>query len=191
MGLARADGLDAVVLREATRRAGVTPRAAYRHFKDHNSFVSAVAAEALGELSARLEASVAADGPPVERLVALGRAYIDFAVEQPGLFDVAMFSVSDIKAPVPNGPGSPYQVLLGVINEFVDAGLISSDQVVETASVAWSAVHGFACLVVRGPLRSVKEERVDALAEFLTRHIASSLAVSSSMDPTRRADKNG
>ena len=40
--LARAGGPDAVVLREATRRAGVVPNAAYRHFASRWELLQAV-----------------------------------------------------------------------------------------------------------------------------------------------------
>src|ERR1700760_1923807 len=45
--LARAGGPDAVVLREATRRAGVVPNAAYRHFADRDELLAAVCAAAM------------------------------------------------------------------------------------------------------------------------------------------------
>src|SRR5271163_1865713 len=42
--LARGGGPDAVVLREATRRAGVVPNAAYRHFASRHELLQAVRA---------------------------------------------------------------------------------------------------------------------------------------------------
>ncbi|TFI49649.1 TetR/AcrR family transcriptional regulator, partial [Diaphorobacter sp. DS2] len=50
VALAREGGPAAVVLREATRRAGVVPNAAYRHFQNHQALLEAVRAEALSEL---------------------------------------------------------------------------------------------------------------------------------------------
>ena len=45
--LARQGGPDAVVLREATRRAGVAPNAAYRHFANRDDLLAAVRAAVL------------------------------------------------------------------------------------------------------------------------------------------------
>ena len=45
--LARQGGPDAVVLREATRRAGVAPNAAYRHFANRDDLLGAVRAAAV------------------------------------------------------------------------------------------------------------------------------------------------
>src|SRR5260370_12462160 len=58
--LARAGGPDAVVLREATRRVGVVPNAAYRHFADRDALLAEVCVAAMDELAGRMHAQVAA-----------------------------------------------------------------------------------------------------------------------------------
>src|SRR5262245_43805131 len=94
--LARAGGPDAVVLREATRMVGVVPNAAYRHFADRDELLAAVCAAALRELADRMAAGVARVrgkyGDPAaagRRMRAVGRAYLAFAREEPGLFATA------------------------------------------------------------------------------------------------------
>src|ERR1700744_1570659 len=57
--LARDGGPSAVVLREATRRAGVSPNAAYRHFSSHGDLLHAVRAAALSSLALAIEAEIA------------------------------------------------------------------------------------------------------------------------------------
>ena len=51
IALAQAGGPDAVLLREATRRAGVVPNAAYRHFASRLELVRAVRIAALSRLA--------------------------------------------------------------------------------------------------------------------------------------------
>ena len=58
--LARTGGPAAVTLREATRAAGVSPNAAYRHFADRDTLVRAVAREAQLALAAAITARVEA-----------------------------------------------------------------------------------------------------------------------------------
>src|SRR5262245_46173625 len=60
--LARSGGPDAVVLREATRRAGVVPNAAYRHFADRAALLQAVRAAALAALAVAMEVELATLG---------------------------------------------------------------------------------------------------------------------------------
>ena len=55
IALAREGGPTAVVLREATRQAGVAPNAAYRHFANHQALFDAVRAHALGALAQAIE----------------------------------------------------------------------------------------------------------------------------------------
>src|SRR3989475_12236049 len=58
LALAREGGPQAIVLREATRRAGVAPNAAYRHFANRQALFDAVRAAALGALAAAIEAEM-------------------------------------------------------------------------------------------------------------------------------------
>src|SRR3954469_832111 len=57
--LARSGGPDAVVLREATRRAGVVPNAAYRHFASRHDLLQAVRSAALSSLAVAMEKDLA------------------------------------------------------------------------------------------------------------------------------------
>src|SRR3954469_20406471 len=96
--LARSTGPDGVVLREVARRAGVSHNAAYRHFEDRAALLAEVADRAMAELEKAMRAradAVAATEPAeraVHRLGETGRAYVDFAITEPGLFAVAFTS---------------------------------------------------------------------------------------------------
>src|SRR5438309_11640037 len=57
--LARNGGPDAVVLRAATRRAGVVPNAAYRHFASRDDLLRAVRSAALSALAIAIETELA------------------------------------------------------------------------------------------------------------------------------------
>src|SRR5262249_11489670 len=61
--LARTGGPDAVVLREATRRAGVVPNAAYRHFAGRSALLQAVRAASLSALAVAMETELASLDP--------------------------------------------------------------------------------------------------------------------------------
>src|ERR1700677_308716 len=76
IALAREGGPDAIVLREATRRAGVAPNAAYRHFSSHSDLLQAVRAAALSSLALAIEAEIASlrrSKPPAESARAMLR----------------------------------------------------------------------------------------------------------------------
>ena len=91
--LARAGGPSGVVLREATRRAGVASNAAYRHFASHADLLQAVRAAALSSLALAIEAEIAVvprsrrkESSARGALRAVGVAYLKFALTETGLF---------------------------------------------------------------------------------------------------------
>src|SRR6185312_1207050 len=91
VALARDGGPDAVVLREATRRAGVVPNAAYRHFASRQALLAAVRAAALSAVAAAMEAELATLRPGRRRadfaragVRAIGTGYLRFAQAETG-----------------------------------------------------------------------------------------------------------
>src|ERR1700724_3206758 len=90
--LAREGGPDRVILREAARAAGVSHSAAYRHFADREALLAEVSRFARDELAAEMRRRVNRTMDPRRRLRAVGTAYIDFALTEPGLFRTAFTS---------------------------------------------------------------------------------------------------
>jgi len=165
--LARAGGPDAIVLREATRRAGVVPNAAYRHFASRQELLMAVRAYALSALAIAMETEMAAleEKPGSAEfargcLRAVGLGYLSFAHAEPGLFRTA-FSVplNDGAEPDPARAGrsglNPFQLLGAALDRLVDTGILPPERRLGAEYLAWSAVHGLAVLFTDGPLRSL------------------------------------
>ena len=177
--LARGGGPDAVVLREATRRAGVVPNAAYRHFASRDDLLQAVRAFALSSLALAMETEQS--GLPRRRrpadvargsLRAVGAGYLRFAQEETGLFRTA-FSVADAVEgdtdPAKAGASglNPFELLGAALDLMVDAGLLPATRRPGAEYLAWSAVHGMALLIIDGPLRQVDPRQLQALAQRL------------------------
>ncbi len=177
VALARAGGPDAVVLREATRRAGVVPNAAYRHFANREALLQAVRAAALAALANAMEAELARLPPgwgaardARARLRATGLAYVRFALDETGLFRTA-FSVpaaqpgtADPAAASVSGL-NPFQMLGAILDQMVAAGVLPAERRPAAEYLAWSAVHGLAMLAIEGPLRRLSHAEVEALAQ--------------------------
>jgi AcrR family transcriptional regulator len=177
--LAREGGPDAIVLREATRRAGVVPNAAYRHFASHHELLQAVRAAALSSLALAIEDEIARLGPSKRSahfaratLRAVGTGYLKFAVTETGLFRTA-FSVpdpveSDVDAAKTGKSGlNPFQLLGSALDMMVKARALPAARRPAAEYLAWSAVHGLAFLVIDGPLSGKPAGDVQALAERL------------------------
>lgn len=157
IALAREGGPDRVVLREAARAAGVSHAAAYRHFTDRDALLAEVAAHARTQLAKAMLARVDRAEGPFDRLGAVGTAYIDFAMTEPGLFRTAFTSHPATDASPPTNSLEPYHVLSGVLDEAQAAGLLGPDQREGAEIAAWSAVHGLAELLLDGPLPTTPE----------------------------------
>ncbi|MFX8856410.1 TetR/AcrR family transcriptional regulator, partial [Acinetobacter baumannii] len=65
LALAKELGPDGVTVREAARRAGVSPGAPFRHFSDRTALMTAVAEEAMAKLRENVEQEVPARGAPL------------------------------------------------------------------------------------------------------------------------------
>ncbi|WP_216892474.1 TetR/AcrR family transcriptional regulator [Nocardia alni] len=178
VAFAREGGPDKVILREAARVAGVSHSAAYRHFADREGLLAAVSHVARSELSAKMRQAIDNADDPVLRLAAVGTAYIDFALTEPGLFRTAFdshpdCSISD-EGPQTTGKfgsqpdgAEPFEVLGQVLDEAQSAGLLAPERRPGAAIAAWSAVHGLASLLVDGPLSTSRTDVEFALGEVL------------------------
>lgn len=177
--LARQGGPDAIVLREATRRAGVVPNAAYRHFASRQDLLQAVRASALSSLAMAMEAEMAAipaEAPPADRarasLRAVGIGYLQFALAETGLFRTA-FSVPDNveddidPAKAGNSGLNPFELLGAALDGWVEAGLLPAERRPGAEYIAWSSVHGLAVLLIDGPLRSRAKEQAAVIGQRL------------------------
>jgi AcrR family transcriptional regulator len=177
--LARTGGPEAVVLRAATRAAGVAPNAAYRHFADRDALLVAVALHAQARVATAMEHELAQIGEhpdPVSRaraaLRAVGTGYLHFARAEPGLFRTAFSVNADLRHaadPAGRGPGgrTPFELLGDALDGLVAAGGLAPDQRRGADLLAWSAVHGLATLLLTGPLRSLDAATVEALDQRL------------------------
>ena len=83
-------GAEAVSVREAARRAGVSPGAPFRHFPTRDALMQAVAEEAQRRFRAEIEAALAEAGPgdPLARFRCLGLAYLRWAMRNPTHFEI-------------------------------------------------------------------------------------------------------
>jgi len=176
--MARAGGPDAVVLREATRQAGVSPNAAYRHFASQSALLDAVRSACVSRLALAIEEEMKNCQPGRDpktfarkSLRAVGMGYLRFAMKEPGMFRTA-FSVPPRVHPAdPANTGSmgltPFQLLSLALDRMKDSGMLKAKAREGAEYLAWSAVHGLALLVLEGPLHEMPPQIVLALGERL------------------------
>jgi AcrR family transcriptional regulator len=83
-------GVEHVSVREAAKRAGVSPAAPFRHFSTKTALMTAVAEQAMDRLTAAVETAVreVAGESPLVRFEAIGRAYLGWASANPTHFQI-------------------------------------------------------------------------------------------------------
>ena len=179
LDLARSGGADAVVLREATRRVGVVPNAAYRHFASRHELLQAVRSAALSALAISMETELARvrhSRNPAEyaraRLRAIGTAYLRFAQDEAGLYRTA-WAIPDASpgtadpAKAGNSGPHPFQLLGAALDQLVQAGVLSPERRPGAEYLAWAAVRGLAMLIIDGPLRRLSRKQTDEIGQRL------------------------
>ena len=88
--LAEEGGPEAVSVREAARRAGVSPGAPFRHFESRNALMTAVAEEAQRRFRAEIDAALAGApaNDPLKCFRSFGLAYLRWAMKNPAHFEI-------------------------------------------------------------------------------------------------------
>jgi AcrR family transcriptional regulator len=142
-------------LTEAARRAGVSVAAPYRHFADKADLLATVAEQGFVELHDALTAATDLTAEPTRQVIALGRAYVRWAVTHPDHYQV-MFGGETVKAEHPGlllAGGAAFGDMLDAITRCQQSGMMSGQDPLEIAGPLWSLIHGIASLSSGGDLK--------------------------------------
>jgi AcrR family transcriptional regulator len=175
-------GVDGFTLREAARRAGVSPAAPAHHFKDAKGLLTEVALLGFREFGDALEAADRAGGAdPARRLREQAIAYVNFALKYPARFQL-MFrddKHDHANAGFRSAATRSYGILEGAIRAATNtpAGQELTPQSHGLLLAVWSIVHGFSHLALgrglhvpgQGPLTD--ETVLKSVLPLMLRHL--------------------
>lgn len=136
-------GLGSFSLREVARRAGVSHAAPGYHFGDVGGLLTSVAIEGFDVLHREISSAAAGIADPIERLQAIGRAYVRVGVDFPAHCEV-MFRADVIDATDPRLQAAghrAYAVLESTVADIAAQHNPSLD-VSSAARLCWSMVQG-------------------------------------------------
>ena len=167
--IVEADGPDALSLRGLARDLGVSAPALYDHIRSKDDLLRQVAAAGYAELASRW--SMLAEVDVVERLRASSHAYVAFALERPGLFQV-MFR---FRPALVEGPGEVedptatalFEQALVTIEQAVADGRLGGAPPLELALGLWAATHGVAVVLSMSPELTKETWLVDLVVDGL------------------------
>ena len=167
-------GAEAVSVREAARRAGVSPGAPFRHFPSRDALMQAVAEEAQRRFRAEIEAALAEApaGDPLARFRCLGLAYLRWAMRNPTHFEVIssrrLFD-HDKSANVSRDNAGLIDLTERTLAEAFAAGQLRSDDLKAVQIAGRALVYGFARMNIDGhfPRWGVDSADVERTAESI------------------------
>lgn len=144
-------GPDALTLREIARRAGVSHGAPRRYFPTHQALLAAIAREGYRRLAGLVEETIVGASAPRAAVLALGRRYVEFAREEPGMF--ALMFRHDLLRGNQIGLRETSTPLFGVLVDLLKRAAVPDPPT--TAAALWAALHGIAQLWQWGSLQVV------------------------------------
>jgi AcrR family transcriptional regulator len=166
------DGYEGVSMRKIAQKIEYSPGSIYTYFADKDAIFYALHVEGFGLLYEK-QLSVQSINNPRERLIAHGRVYIKFALENQQYYDI-MFIMrgpidiinKDEERDWMHGQRS-YDLLKRNVSECQSAGMFKNQDVESVAFFLWSAVHGIASLVIRrGPgIKKMANQEIDKVIE--------------------------
>lgn len=174
--LLREGGVEALSLRKLAELNGVSRAAPYHHFADKQALLAAVAEQGFAELSGLLHGVV--DNEQValeERLHQAVLGYLDFALEQPALYEL-MFGQALWQAASPTGLASStaqfQRAAKDCFRQYVhlferlQLPATNSQPPLRSAQLLWATLHGLAQLSRNG-LFGKREDLAEIAAHAL------------------------
>ena len=167
-------GAESVSVREAARRAGVSPGAPFRHFASRDALMAAVAEEAQRRFRAEIERALAkapADDP-LQRFRCLGLAYLRWAIRNPTHFEVISsrrFFDHDKSATVSADNAEVIGLTERILQDAHAGGQLGTSDLKQVLIGGRALVYGFARMAIDGhfPRWGVAPAEADRTAESI------------------------
>jgi len=147
-------GFEATTIRNIAEKIEYSPSTIYQHFKDKNEIFYTIHSEAFAELVRYLNASEMHKNP-MDQLIALGQIYVQFAMENPELYDLMFI----MEAPIDflnyledtnwiEGK-TAFDYLKSIIANCIKQGLIIETDLESLSYLVWSTVHGLVTISIK------------------------------------------
>ncbi|HET9951840.1 MAG TPA: TetR/AcrR family transcriptional regulator [Candidatus Eisenbacteria bacterium] len=149
------EGYESVTMRAIAERIELTPTAIYHHFKNKSALLTELCQADFQKLAQHFNAS-AVPADPVERILAIGEAYLYFAEKHPSQYRFMFMTVipdpeldEDYVATTRGNPErDAYAFLREACREAIEAGRLRPEMKNpdEVAQMLWGGVHGMISL---------------------------------------------
>jgi AcrR family transcriptional regulator len=161
-------GIDALSLRGAAQLAGVSHAAPYRHYRDKEALISAIAERGFRLLTAKMRAQLEQSGARKagRKLVALGVGYVMFGLDHPAYLQLifgGFRSRTDIPPELAAAGEEAYLLLRDTVAAGIESGELAKGDVDDVALACWSIVHGLSMLLIHGAVPKPETRQLEVV----------------------------
>ncbi len=163
-------GVDKTSIRNIADKIEYSPGIIYHYFKDKSEIFHALHQQGFSMMNDRM-VPLFSVSDPMERLKAMGRNYVDFALQNPGMYDLMFIKVTPMDHIQDEGiekwkEGSQtFNGLRTTIADCIKAGYFKDQEVEPLAYMVWSTVHGLASLKIRNRCEVVNPDYQNTIVE--------------------------
>lgn len=148
-------GYEHFSLRKVAERISYSPTTIYLYFRDKDDLLFTVVDEGFERFGQQLAAAEASTEDPWERLIALGRAYVTFGLQNPVYYQLMFIQRTDFLTHPHAGESQPriagFQMLRQAVQRAIDAGVLRPGDAQSYSDVLWALVHGMVSLAISFP----------------------------------------
>jgi AcrR family transcriptional regulator len=142
-------------LRKVAERIGYSPTTIYLYFRDKDDLLFTVVDEGFTRFGQQLAEAATGTEDPWERIIALGRAYLAFGLQNPVYYQLMFMQRVDFLTHEQADKGQPrlatFLVLQQAVQQAIDAGVLRSGDAEVYSDVLWAVVHGMVSLAISLP----------------------------------------
>lgn len=158
------EGYEATSIRKIAAEIEFSPTTIYLYYKDKTDIAYALHQEGFGLLRERFSTLAYVDDP-FERLKAMGKGYIQFAIDHPDFYEL-MFILKEpmqyLEAHHPDDEWEEGERVFDALIETVEGckarGYFHDIQAEEMAMLSWSVVHGLCSLHITSHFKHIAEK---------------------------------
>lgn len=152
------EGHRSLSMRKIAREVGVSATSIYIYFENKDHLLHNLIEESVEDLSSFIEDHVEPESDPIERFQAIINAYIEFALENPEKYQIIYLVQPQAMKRYPKEKfrkaRRSYELLVKIIEESVQQGLMQVEKPVIAAYTIWAQLHGIVSVVLNQRLDS-------------------------------------
>ena len=173
-------GFEATSMRAIAEKIEYSPATIYLYYKDKNALIQDLHAEGFTRMNKDMGVlQLVRD--PLERLLAMGRAYVHFSLENPDYYELMFIMhkpMQGLEKPEEWKMGAlTFESLIEVVKECQALGRFQGKEPLQLSFLIWSCVHGICALkccrrieiIQTIPHEVLIKDALDYFSDFLTR----------------------